>query len=171
MPFVPQGKPLQSGEFYIPRLSQPRTARTLPASMSRFIARFRARFDAEIYVPKCLDLSVFESSAHHIHIVARGGASMNTWTFERFAPAWVDCLQISMTNRDITDARLAPYNLRLEDELAKVIMRETPLHCCKTVHAPDGMRMAHFLFIPMSNTGQIITHCLLLMTFEGRKTP
>jgi hypothetical protein len=171
MPFVPQGGPLHSGEFYIPRLGQPRTARTLPASMSRFITRFRAKYDAEIYAPKCLDLSAFGNAGHHVHILARGGASMNTWTFERFAPAWVDCLRITLTGRDITDARLAAYNLRLEEELPKVILQERPLHCCRMVHAPDGLRMAHFLFIPMSSMGEIITHCLLLMIFEGRTTP
>jgi hypothetical protein len=171
MPFVPQGKPLQLGEFYIPRLVQPRIARTPPASMSRFITRFRARFDEEIYVPKCLDLTVFGNTAHHVHILARGDSRMNTWTFERFAPAWVDCLQLTLTGRDVTDVRLAPYNLRLDEELPKVILRETPLHCCKTIHTPAGMRMAHFLFIPMSNTGGIITHCLMLVIFEGRNTP
>jgi hypothetical protein len=96
---------------------------------------------------------------------------MNTWTFERFAPAWVDCLRITLTAGEVTDARLAPYNLRLEEDLPKVILRETALHCCKTVHTPSGLRMAHFLFVPMSKTGEMITHCLLLVIFEGRTTP
>jgi hypothetical protein len=43
-------------------------------------------------------------------------------------------------------------------------MRE---HAC--AHTPRDNLMVHWLFVPMSNTGMTITHCLIMLACKGGK--
>lgn len=168
MPFVPRGKRLQQGEFYIPRLGRLDTPHPLPGPISRFIAQFRVLFDAEIYVPKYLDLSAFKDFAGDIHILARMPTA-DDWIFERFAPACASCTGIDLTGGTISDPRLAGYNLQLDEKLACLVRQEAPLYGSTRVHTPRHRLMVHWLFVPMSNTGAIITHCLIMLAYKGGK--
>jgi hypothetical protein len=166
MPFVPEGRSLQPSEFYIPRLGQFDAPRRLPVPISRFAAQLRALFDAEIDQPKCLNLASFKDLADYIHILSRTQAT-DDWTFERFAPACAACLGMDLTGAKVSDARLAPFNLRLDEKLSRLTRQETPL-CGRTrVNTPDRKLTVHWMFVPMSNTGQIITHCLLMLAYKG----
>ncbi|MGA3399638.1 MAG: hypothetical protein ABSC95_10495 [Acetobacteraceae bacterium] len=166
MPFVPKGRSLQPGEFYIPRLGQLDAPQPLPGPIGRFVALFRVLFDAEIYVPKCLDLAAFRDLADSIHILVRTQAT-DEWIFERFAPACAACMGMDLTGAKASDAHLARYNLRLGETLARLIRQETPIYGNARVRTPGGRRTMHWLFVPMSNTGQIITHCLIMFAHKG----
>ncbi len=168
MPFVPKGIALRRGEFYIPRLGYLEVPRRLPVPISQFIARFRELFDEEIYVPKRLDLSSFGDLAEYIHILVRT-LETNEWTFERFAPACVECMGIDLTGAKISDARLAPFKLRLDERFARLARQEIPLYGRIRATMQHRILTVHWLFVPMSNTGQIITHCLLMSAYKGEK--
>jgi hypothetical protein len=166
MPFVSQSRPLQPGEFYIPRLGRIDAAFRLPVVVSQFTEQFRILFDAEIYVSKRLDLNAFGGLGDFIHILARI-QSTDAWTFERFAPACTACIGTDLTGSGVSDARLAPYHLRLDEKLAHLVREETPLYGRTRVNSACHKFTFHWLFVPMSNTGQIITHCLLMSVFKG----
>jgi hypothetical protein len=155
MPFVANGGPLRPGEFYIPRLGH-------------LDARFRERFDADIHVPKSLDMSAFEDLADYVHILVRVQAA-DEWTFERFAPTFAACIAMDLTGAKVGNSSLAPYNVRLDERLAHLARQERPLFGKTLVNTPDRPLTIHWLFIPMSNTGEIITHCLLMAACKGRQ--
>ena len=165
MPFVPKGIALRPGEFYIPRLGQLEAPRRLPVPISQFITRFRELFDAEIYIPKCLDLTAFGGLTDYIHILVRSQEA-DEWTFERFAPACGVCIGMDLTGAKVNHAHLAPCNFRLDERLAHLARQETPLYGTTRVNMPNRILMVHWLFVPMSNTGQIITHCLLMLAYK-----
>jgi hypothetical protein len=166
MPFVPEGRPPRPSEFYIPRLGQIDAPRRLPAPISEFVARFRALFDAEIYIPKYLDLTALGGLADYIHILARTHAS-DEWIFQRFAPACAACMGMDLTGAKISDPHLAPYNVRLDEKLARLARQEAPLYGKTRLNTPHRGFIVHWLFVPMSDTGQIITHCLLMLAWKG----
>jgi len=166
MPFASRSRPLQPGEFYIPRLGRFDTSLGLPVLMSQFIEQFRVLFDAEIYVPKCLNLNAFGGLGTYIHILARAQAT-DEWAFERFAPAYVACIGADLTGSWVNDTRLLPYHLQFGERLAHLVRVETPLYGRTRVNSACRKIMLHWLSIPMSNTGQIITHCLLMSVFKG----
>lgn len=168
MPFVPKGIALRRGEFYIPRLGYLEAPRRLPVPISQFIARFRELFDQEIYVPKRLDLTAFRGLADHIHILGRT-LETDEWTFERFAPACAECMKLDLTGAKISDARFVPYNLRLDERFAQLARQENPLYGRTRVTMLHRILTVHWLFVPMSNTGQIITHCLLMSAYKGEE--
>lgn len=166
MPFVSKGRSLRPGEFYIPRLGELDVPRYAPRSIGRFIALFRALFDTEIYVPKCLDLNALRDLADYIHILVRTWAT-DEWTFERFAPACAACTGTDLTGAKVSDTRLAPYNLQLDEMLARLVRQEAPFY--GSTQAPNGRLTVHGLFVPMSDTGQTITHCLIMSAYKGGK--
>ncbi len=168
MPFVPKGKSLPPGKFYIPRLGHLDAPQPLPGRISRFVAQFRVLFDAEIYVPKCLDLTALSDFADYIHILVRTPAT-DEWAFERFAPACAACMGTDLTGAKLSDAQLARYNLQLDEKLGRLIRQEAPLYGTTRLHTPHGRRTVHWLFVPMSNTGQTITHCLIMLACKGGK--
>jgi hypothetical protein len=131
MPFVPKGRPLQRGEFYIPRLGHLDAPQPLPGTISRFVGQLRLLFDAEIYVPKYLGLTVLKEFADHILVRAQ---TTDDWIFERFAPACASCMRTDLTGATINDPRLAGHNLQLDEKLASVIGQETALCGNTRVH-------------------------------------
>ena len=168
MPFVANGEALRPGEFYIPRVGHLDVPRALPVPLIRFAARFRELYDAEIHVPKSLDMSAFEDLADYVHILVQAQAT-DEWTFERFAPAFAACMGMDLTGAKVGHASLAPYDLRLDERLAHLARQERPLFGKTRVSAPGRPLTIHWLFIPMSNTGQIITHYLLMTARKERQ--
>jgi len=166
MPFVPKGLPLRRGEFYIPRLGHLDAPPSLPGPISGFIARFRLLFDSEIYVPKYLDLSALRDFADCINILVRAPKSGDC-IFERFAPACASCMGMDLTGTTISDPRLASYNLQLDEKFVCLVRQEAPLYGNTRVHTPRHKLMVHWLFVPMSNTGAAITHCLIILAYKG----
>jgi hypothetical protein len=69
MPFVPDGRPLPPGAYYIPRLGRFGAPQRLPVPVIRFASRLRELFDEETYKPKYLDLTSFGDLADSIHIL------------------------------------------------------------------------------------------------------
>ena len=158
---LPEGSKLPSGNFYIPRLSQLNTAQHLSVLMSRFVAQYRALFDDEIHIPKRLELSEFGDLADHLHILVLG-ASREIWTFQRFAPFAAARIGVDLTGAKVTDQRFAPYNRRLDEKLARLLREKAPFYVGTHVDEIGGERVAHRLFIPMSDVGRLITHCILM---------
>ncbi len=168
MPFVSKGRPLKQGEFYLPRLGHLDAPHSLPGLIIRFVAQLGVLFDTEIYVPKYLDLSAFEDFANYIHILARAQMT-DDWIFERFAPACAESMGMDLTGAKVSDVRLARYNLRLDEELARLVREEAPFSRKTQTHTAHGGLTVHWLFVPMSNTGQTITHCLVMSACKGGK--
>lgn len=168
MPFVPQGRTLKQGEFYIPRLGHLDAPHSLPGPIRRFVSQLRLLFDAEIYVPKYLNLSALKDFVDHIHILVRAQWT-DDWIFERFAPACASCMGMDLTGAKVSDAHLARYDLQLVENLARLIRQETPLYERTQAHPSLGRLTVHWLFVPMSNTGQTITHCLVMSVCKGGK--
>jgi hypothetical protein len=158
---LPEDGKLRSGNFYIPRLGQLNAAQHLPVLMSRFVAQYRASFDDEIHIPKRLKLSEFGDLADHLHILALG-ASRETWTFQRFAPFSVARIRVDLTGAKVNDQRFAPYNRRLDEKLARLLREKDPFYVGTHMDEIGGERLAHRLFIPMSDVGRLITHCILM---------
>jgi len=128
----------------------------------------RLLFDAEIYVPKYLDLNALKDFADHIHILVRTQAT-DDWVFERFAPACASCMCVDLTGAAISDPRLAKYNLPLDEKLALLLQQEAPSYGSTRVQTPRRNLMVHWLFVPMSNTGTAITHCMIMLAYKGGK--
>jgi len=158
---LPEGSRLQSGNFYIPRLGQLNAPQHLPVSMSRFVAKYRVLFDDEIHIPKRLELSEFGDLADHIHILLLG-QSRETWTFQRFAPFSAARIGLDLTAAKVNDQRFAPYNQRLEEKLARLLREKSPFYVGTHIDEIGGECVAHRLFIPMSDVGRRITHCILM---------
>ena len=152
---------LQNGYFYVPRLGQLNTAQHLPVLMSCFVAQYRALFDDEIHIPKRLELSEFGDLAGHLHVLALG-ASRETWTFRRFAPVSAARIGTDLTGTEVTDQRFAPYNRRLDEKFARLLREKAPFYVGTPVDEIGGERLVHRLFIPMSDVGRLITHCILM---------
>jgi hypothetical protein len=54
--------------LFIPRLDRLDTSESLPLTMIMFVSQFRPLFDAEVHVPKRLDLGEFGDLADYLHI-------------------------------------------------------------------------------------------------------
>jgi len=158
--FVAGAEPLGPGEFYMPRLSRMTMPPARPVTLTRFASRFITLFDAEIYVPKRLDLAAFEELGDFIHILARQGET-EVWTFKRFAPSYRIFLGLDLTGAGITDGRFEPYNQGLNDQLKRLVKQETPFYAGTRISELPGEKISHRLFIPMSNMARYISHCLL----------
>jgi hypothetical protein len=159
--FVPDAQPPGSGEVYLPRLSRHVLPQDAPIHLVRFAGRFRSVFDAELAVPKRLDVDgQFGPLASHLHVNLRDPAT-ETWRFQRFAPAWADRLGVDLTGESVLHPRYAPYNTRLEDMLRQAVEREMPFYAASHVTGSRGAELAHRLLIPMSTTGETVTHCLV----------
>lgn len=156
-----EGGKLRSGHFYIPRLDRLDTSECLPLSMIMFVSQFRLLFDAEVHVPKRLELATFEELADYLHILVLG-RTRETWKFERFAPFSAARARMDMTGADVNDQRFAPYNRRLKEKLARLLREKSPFYVGTHMDEIGGECVAHRLFIPMSDVGQPITHCLLM---------
>ena len=78
-------------------------------------------------------------------------------------------MSMDLTGATISDPRLVEYHLRLEEKLASLIRREAPLYGNTRVHTSRHNLMLHWLFVPMSNTGKAITHCLIMLAYKGGK--
>src|SRR5215210_2511037 len=86
--FVPGARPLATGEVYLPRLSRYVLPDDVPVYLTRFAAKFRSVFDADLHVPKPFNVTEqFGSVPDGLHVNARDPAT-ETWWFQRFAPAW-----------------------------------------------------------------------------------
>ena len=168
MPFVPKGRPLRLGEFYIPRLSHSHFPQSLPGPIRGLIARFRSLFDSEIYVPKHLGLSALRDFRDFINILVRASKT-DDWISERFAPACASCMGMDLTGATIGDPRLASYNRELDEKLACLVRQEASLYGNARVHTPRHKLMVHWLLVPMSNTGAAITYCLIMLAYKGGK--
>src|SRR5579871_423524 len=151
---LPENVILPSGYFYIPRLGQLNAAQHLPVLMSRFVAQYRALFDDEIHIPKRLEFSEFGDLADYLHILVLG-ASRETWTFQRFAPFAAARIEVDLTGAKVTDQRFAPYNRRLDEKLARLLREKAPFYVGTQLDEIGGERIAHRLFIPMSDVGRL----------------
>jgi hypothetical protein len=128
--------------------------------MSRFIAQFRAEHDGRDQ-PRRLELAVFGELADHLHLLVRD-PHRNSWTFERFAPSYAARIGSDLTGADIRDARFAPYNLRLELKLERLLQEGAAFYVPTRIEALGGERISHRLLIPLSADGTSTTHCLLM---------
>jgi hypothetical protein len=159
--FVPDAQPLRPGEVYLPRLARHVLPQGTPIHLIRFAGRFRSVFDAELNVPKRFDVDQqFGHLADHLHMNVRDPAA-ETWRFQRFAPAWITRLGRDLTGESVLHPGYAPYNTRLEDKLRQAVEREMPYYAATHVEGPQGSELIHRLLIPMSTSGQIVTHCLV----------
>jgi len=158
---LPENSKLWSGNFYIPRLEQLNAHQHLPVLMSRFVSKYRALFNDESHIPKRLELSEFGALADYLHILVLG-ASREAWTFQRFAPFLAARIGMDLTGAEINDPRLAPYNRRLDEKLSRLLREKAPFYVGTHVDEIGGERIAHRLFIPISDVGQPITHCILM---------
>jgi hypothetical protein len=152
---------LRRGHFFIPRLDRLDTSENLPLAMIMFVSQFRPLFDAEVHVPKRLDLGEFGDLADYLHILALGKTNQ-VWTFERFAPYSAARSGLDMTGAEVSDPRLAPFNHRFDEKLARLLREKTAFYVGTPVDEIGGERVAHRLLIPMSDIGRRITHCLLM---------
>jgi hypothetical protein len=160
--FVPNAPPLQENEYFIPQLTRLAwLPEHVPVLLWQFKHRFQALFDAEITVPKRLDLSAqFGPLADWAHVLAYDGPRQR-WIFQRFAPGHRNLLDIDLTGEDVLDRRYAPHNTELADQLERLLVREAPLYTEVTIGEAAGQRTEHRFFIPMSATGRTLTHALL----------
>ena len=152
---------LRADEFYIPQLARFHRPVPLPVLTSRFVADFRTLFTADVFVPKRLDLGAFGLTANYIHILAHDNNSRD-WIFERFAPAYSERIGIDLTGADVNDPRFAPYNLRLDMKLDRLLREQRPFYIATHVDELGGERISHRILVPMSKNGRQITHCLLM---------
>jgi hypothetical protein len=145
----------------MPRLARHVLPQDAPIHLIRFAARFRSVFDAELNVPKRLALDEqFGRLADRLHVNIRDPAT-ETWRFQRFAPAWIAALGQDLTGESVLHPRYAPYNTRLADMLRQAVEREMPFYAATHVQGRNGGELVHRLLIPMSTSGQIVTHCLV----------
>lgn len=152
---------LEPGWFYIAKLGRFERPIPIPVAMSRFVAQFRAEYDCSIDRPRRLDLSVFGDVADHIHVLARD-RKRNSWVFERFAPSYASRIGMDLTGADIRDVRFAPYNLRLDLKLDRLLGEGRPFYVPTRIEQLAGERISHRLRIPMSIEKTTISHCLLM---------
>jgi hypothetical protein len=118
-------------------------------------------FDADLRTPKRLDIDEqFGQLADHLHVNVRDPAT-ETWRFQRFAPAWAAKLGQDLTGESVLHPQYSPYNTRLDVKLRQAVEREMPFYAATHVEGPRGGELIHRLLIPMSTSGQIITHCLV----------
>ena len=90
----------------------------------RFVTQLRLPFDAEIYVPKYLDLNPLKDFSDYIQIIVLAQAT-DDWIFERVAPAGASCMCADLTEA-ISDPPLAECNLPLDGKLAFLLRQEAP---------------------------------------------
>jgi hypothetical protein len=152
---------LADGQFYIPRLDRLDTSGCLPLPMILFVAQFRAMYDGGDGVPAHLELSAFEESAGHIHLLGRA-ESGSEWRFERFAPISAARVRVDLTGAVVNDHRLAPHNRGLGPKLDRLSRDGLPFHICTPTNQTEGDGVSHRLFIPMGKRSDAITHCLLM---------
>jgi hypothetical protein len=152
---------LEPGWFYIPKLGPFARPNPIPVAVSRFVAQFRAEYDENVDRPRRLDLSVFGDIAHHVHILRRD-CERNLWIFERFAPSYASRIGTDLTGADIRDARFAPYNLRLDLKLERLLSEQQPFYVPTRIEELGGERISHRLLIPISIDKTTISHCLLM---------
>ncbi|HEX2725321.1 MAG TPA: hypothetical protein VHN20_05840, partial [Beijerinckiaceae bacterium] len=98
--------------------------------------------------------------ADHLHVNVREPAT-ETWRFARFAPAWARRLGRNLTGESVLHPAYAPYNTLLKDMLAQAVEREMPFYAATHVGGVSGTEVAHRVLIPMSATGQGVTHCMV----------
>lgn len=159
--FISDAKLLKPGEAYLPRLGRHVLPQDAPVHLIRFAARFRTVFEAELNIPKRLDVDTqFGAIADSLHINARDPTT-DTWRFERFAPSWARRLGHDLAGQSVLDPRYAPYNTRLDDMLRQAVERELPFYAATHVDGASGPEVIHRLLIPMSTNGEIVTHCLV----------
>jgi hypothetical protein len=96
------------------------------------------------------------------HSASRFDPHRNSGTFERFAPSYTVRIGSDLTRPDIRDARFAPYNLRLEIKLERLLQERAPFYVPTRIEALGGERISHRLLIPLSADGASVTHCLLM---------
>ena len=152
---------LATKRFYIPQLPRFSRPSPLPVSMSRFIALFRAEWSKEAFMPKGLDLTRFEDLADRLHLLVRVECS-RMWKFERFAPSYIERIGVDLTGEAVNDPRFAPYNLRLDVKLDRLLHEQSPYYVGTRVDGLGNDGVLHRLLIPMSRDGRTITHCLLM---------
>lgn len=160
-PAAVDARPLELGWFYIPKLDPFARPVPIPVSMSRFIAQFRAEHNRGGDRLRHFDFAIFGDVADHLHLLVRD-PNRNSWKFERFAPSYIARIGADLTGTDIRDARFAPYNLRLELKLERLLQERTPFYVPTRIEELGGERISHRLLIPLSVDGPTITHCLLM---------
>ena len=153
---------LEPGWFYIPKLCPFERPIPIPVAMSRFVTKFRAEYYGGADQARRLDLSVFGDVADHVHVLARD-RKRNSWTFDRFAPSYASRIGTDLTGADIRDARFAPYNLRLDMKLERLLGERKPIYVPTRIEELGGERVSHRLLIPMSIDRSSISHCLLMI--------
>jgi hypothetical protein len=82
--------------------------------------------------------------------------------FVRFAPFSAARVGLDMTGAEVNDQRFAPYNRRLDEKLARLLREKAPFYVGTHMDEIEGERVAHRLFIPKSDVGRLITHCILM---------
>ena len=147
--------------FYFSKLGPFARPIPIPVAMSRFVAQFRAEYDGNIDEPRRLDLGIFGELADYIFLLARDW-ERSSWSFERFAPSYVRRIGADLTGADIRDDRFAPYNLRLDLKLARLLADQKPFYAPTRIEELGGERISHRLFIPMSIDKVALSHCLMM---------
>jgi hypothetical protein len=157
---APEPESIQAHEFFMPRLSRHILPLDAPIQLTRFAARFRAVFDGDPRVPKRLNLaSDFGKIADHLHINKREHAT-ETWRFARFAPAWAARIGRDLTGQEVTHPAYRPFNTRLPEMLREAAEREMPFYSVTYIGTGDATQAARLL-VPVSTTGEAVTHCLV----------
>ena len=154
------GGPLPQGAFYIASLRGLSMPAGRPVPVTRFVARFNMVFSGDANTPQRLDYSALGDLSERIHLIALGDTP-ETATFERFAPRYKKLLGVDLTGMNVTDARFWPYNIELPDQLQLVAARRTSYYAQTRIDELPGERTSHRIFVPMSHTGEGLTHCLL----------
>ena len=69
---------------------------------------------------------------------------------------------VDLTGEKVTDQRFAPYNRRLDEKPARLLREKAAVYVGTHVDEIEGERVAHRLFIPMSDVGRPVTPCTLV---------
>src|SRR5258708_1857731 len=89
-------------------------------------------------------------------------SSRNSGTCQLVARFSAARFGVDLTGENVKDLRFALYNWRLDEKLARLLREKAPFYVGTHVDEIGGERVAHRLFIPMSDVSRVITHCILM---------
>ena len=91
-----------------------------------------------------------------IGIEIRGGLTVSLLSY-------ASRIGTDLIGADIRDARFAPYNLRLDMKLERLLGERKPIYVPTRIEELGGERISHRMLIPMSIDRSSISHCLLMI--------
>lgn len=133
-------------------------------SLTVFASCYRSIYNVCPEQPKLMAFDRFLDLGDLVHFLglkAGGG-----WIIKRFAPAYRALLGLDLSGRDVNDRNFTPFNTNLEEELARLLTRETPFYAGTSIKELPGEHISHRLFIPVSANGRTITDCMLFSVNE-----